>query len=115
DDFSVVSLSARTVVYKGLLTPAELRLFYPDLQDRSFQSAIAIVHQRFSTNTGARWGLAQPFQLLAHHGAISTGESNRRWAAARLRAAGVATTLGTAADAGASDSCSLDAAAQAWC
>lgn len=60
--FAVVSLSSRTVVYKGLLTPAELGTFYLDLREPAFRSAIAIVHQRFCTNTGARWGLAPPYE-----------------------------------------------------
>jgi glutamate synthase (ferredoxin) len=111
--FALVSLSSRTVVYKGLLTPAELARFYPDLRDPNFRSAIAIVHQRFSTNTGVRWGLAQPFQVLAHNGEIATAEGNRRSTGARLRESGLATQLGTPADQWASDSQSLDVAAQA--
>src|SRR5215204_40354 len=111
--FAVVSLSSRTVVYKGLLSPAELPAFFPDLRDSAFRSAIAIVHQRFSTNTTPRWALAQPFHLLAHNGEIATVAGNRRWTGARLREAGIPTSLDTAADAWASDSSSLDEAAQA--
>ena len=112
-DFSLVSLSTRTVVYKGLLTPSELPRFYLDLREPHFRSAVAIVHQRFSTNTVARWALAQPFHLLAHNGEISTIEGNRRWAGARLRASGIPTNLGSDLDRRCSDSCSLDAAAHA--
>ena len=111
--FSVVSLSSRTVVYKGLLSPEELPAFFPDLRDPAFRSAIAIVHQRFSTNTTARWALAQPFHVLAHNGEIATIDGNRRWTGARLREEGIPSALGTAADEWASDSSSLDEAAQA--
>src|SRR5205085_8523263 len=77
------SLSSRTVVYKGLLAPWQLCEFYPDLQDRDFESQFAIFHQRFSTNTQPAWSLAQPFRLLAHNGEINTIVGNRRWMAAR--------------------------------
>jgi glutamate synthase (ferredoxin) len=112
---SVVSLSTRTVVYKGLLTPSELTTFYPDLADAEFSSAIAVVHQRFSTNTAPQWGLAQPFQVLAHNGEIATVAGNRRWAGAAAKTAGLPTLLGAAAERGRSDSSSLDAAVQALC
>jgi glutamate synthase domain-containing protein 2/glutamate synthase domain-containing protein 1/glutamate synthase domain-containing protein 3 len=111
--FAVVSLSSRTVVYKGLLSPEELPAFFPDLRDPAFCSAIAIVHQRFSTNTTARWALAQPFHVLAHNGEIATIDGNRRWTGARLREEGIPSALGTPADEWASDSSSLDEAAQA--
>jgi glutamate synthase domain-containing protein 2/glutamate synthase domain-containing protein 1/glutamate synthase domain-containing protein 3 len=110
--FAVVSLSSRTVVYKGLLSPHELPAFFPDLRDAAFRSAIAIVHQRFSTNTTARWALAQPFHVLAHNGEIATIDGNRRWTGARLREEGIPSSLGTAADGWASDSSSLDEAVQ---
>jgi len=113
--FAVVSLSTRTVVYKGLLTPAELPIFYPDLREPTFRSAIAIAHQRFSANTIAQWALAQPFGVLAHNGEISTIDGNRRSTGDRLRAARVPTLLGTPADARGSDSSSLDAAVRALC
>ena len=113
--FSLVSLSTRTVVYKGLLAPAELPIFYPDLSDREFTSAIAVVHQRFSTNTAPEWGLAQPFHMLAHNGEIASVAGNRRWAGAAAQAAGLPSLLGTAAERRRSDSSSLDAAAQALC
>src|SRR5437764_3067727 len=77
------SLSSRTVVYKGLLAPWQLQEFYPDLQERDFESSFAIFHQRFSTNTQPAWSLAQPFRLLAHNGEINTIVGNRRWLAAR--------------------------------
>ena len=77
------SLSSRTVVYKGLLAPWQLPLFYPDLREQEFESAFAIFHQRFSTNTQPAWALAQPFRLLAHNGEINTIVGNRRWMRAR--------------------------------
>ncbi len=77
------SLSARTVVYKGLLAPWQLKDFYPDLQTPDFEGRFAIFHQRFSTNTRPSWSLAQPFRLLAHNGEINTITGNRRWMHAR--------------------------------
>jgi glutamate synthase (NADPH/NADH) large chain/glutamate synthase (ferredoxin) len=77
------SLSSRTVVYKGLLSPWQLPLFYPDLLSREFKSPFALIHQRFSTNTQPAWPLAQPFRFLAHNGEINTIVGNRRWARAR--------------------------------
>lgn len=74
--FYVVSLSARTLVYKGMLTPAQLGAYYPDLNDPRFASRLALVHSRFSTNTWPRWPLAQPFHLLAHNGEINTLRGN---------------------------------------
>ncbi|HWX55934.1 MAG TPA: glutamate synthase large subunit [Verrucomicrobiae bacterium] len=82
-DFYFCSLSSRTIVYKGLLTPQQLPLFYPDLACEDFQSKFAIFHQRFSTNTQPSWPLAQPFRLLAHNGEINTIVANRRWTLAR--------------------------------
>ena len=79
------SLSSRTVVYKGLLAPRQLRAFYPDLRAPDFISRFAIFHQRFSTNTRPSWSLAQPFRLLAHNGEINTITGNRRWMQARER------------------------------
>ncbi len=77
------SLSARTIVYKGLLTPEQLAPFYPDLSDPDFASAFVIFHQRYSTNTQPSWSLAQPFRFVAHNGEINTISSNRRWFQAR--------------------------------
>jgi glutamate synthase domain-containing protein 2/glutamate synthase domain-containing protein 1/glutamate synthase domain-containing protein 3 len=77
------SLSSRTVVYKGLLTPCQLPAFYSDLRDPDFASSFAIFHQRYSTNTQPSWSLAQPFRLVAHNGEINTISGNRRWLRAR--------------------------------
>jgi glutamate synthase domain-containing protein 2/glutamate synthase domain-containing protein 3 len=77
------SLSSRTVVYKGLLSPRQLAEFYPDLRNQDFETSCAIFHQRFSTNTQPAWHLAQPFRLLAHNGEINTITGNRRWMKAR--------------------------------
>ncbi|MYU21600.1 glutamate synthase large subunit [Streptomyces sp. SID8352] len=77
------SLSARTVVYKGMLTTGQLEPFFPDLSDRRFASAIALVHSRFSTNTFPAWPLAHPYRFVAHNGEINTVRGNRNWMAAR--------------------------------
>ncbi|MGH9030441.1 MAG: glutamate synthase central domain-containing protein, partial [Acidimicrobiales bacterium] len=77
------SLSARTLVYKGMLTGHQLRHFYPDLSEGSFESAIALVHSRFSTNTFPSWPLAHPYRYLAHNGEINTLRGNRNWMRAR--------------------------------
>jgi glutamate synthase (NADPH/NADH) large chain len=77
------SLSARTVVYKGMLTTPQLRDFYPDLADERFESALALVHSRFSTNTFPSWPLAHPYRYLAHNGEINTVRGNRNWMRAR--------------------------------
>ncbi len=81
--FYIASLSSRTIVYKGLLLAEQLGAFYEDLNDESMVSAIAMVHQRFSTNTFPTWELAQPFRMLAHNGEINTLRGNRAWMAAR--------------------------------
>jgi glutamate synthase domain-containing protein 2/glutamate synthase domain-containing protein 1/glutamate synthase domain-containing protein 3 len=80
---SVPSLSSRTVVYKALCASPQLPRFYPDLCDPDFDSAIAIFHQRYSTNTFPSWHLAQPFRLLAHNGEINTLQGNIHWTRAR--------------------------------
>ena len=80
------SLSCRTVVYKGLLTPFQLPAFYSDLRDPDFESAFAIFHQRYSTNTQPSWSLAQPFRFVAHNGEINTISGNRRWLRAKAPA-----------------------------
>ncbi|HEV2130699.1 MAG TPA: glutamate synthase large subunit, partial [Longimicrobiaceae bacterium] len=77
------SLSCRTLVYKALCGGTELGHFYPDLRDPLYESALAVFHQRFSTNTLPSWTLAQPFRLLAHNGEINTLGSNRAWMRAR--------------------------------
>ncbi|MCW2540062.1 MAG: hypothetical protein JWN95_1787 [Frankiales bacterium] len=79
DELYFPSLSARTLVYKGMLTTAQLATFYPDLADPRFTTAIALVHSRFSTNTFPSWPLAQPFRLIAHNGEINTVGGNRNW------------------------------------
>ncbi|MFC8191619.1 glutamate synthase large subunit [Cellulomonas sp. NPDC057328] len=77
------SLSARTIVYKGMLTPGQLEPFFADLSDPRYASEIALVHSRFSTNTFPSWPLAQPFRMIAHNGEINTVRGNRNWMAAR--------------------------------
>ncbi|MFJ9036380.1 glutamate synthase large subunit [Streptomyces sp. NPDC102406] len=77
------SLSARTIVYKGMLTTGQLEPFFPDLSDRRFASAIALVHSRFSTNTFPSWPLAHPYRFVAHNGEINTVKGNRNWMRAR--------------------------------
>lgn len=83
DDFFAVSCSSRTVIYKGFCLPEDLARFYPDLDDPRVESAIALFHQRFSTNTQPTWGLAQPFRFIAHNGEINTVQGNRAWMRAR--------------------------------
>ncbi|MEE4463891.1 glutamate synthase large subunit, partial [Azotobacter chroococcum] len=82
-DFYVCSLSHKDIIYKGLMMPADLARFYPDLGDERLATAICVFHQRFSTNTLPRWPLAQPFRFLAHNGEINTITGNRNWAQAR--------------------------------
>ena len=79
------SLSSRTVVYKGLLTPWQFPQFYEDLRSPDFAARFAIFHQRYSTNTQPSWQLAQPFRYVAHNGEINTVVSNRRWLRAKER------------------------------
>ncbi|WAP55462.1 glutamate synthase large subunit [Streptomyces sp. S465] len=77
------SLSSRTLVYKGMLTTGQLEPFFPDLSDRRFATAIALVHSRFSTNTFPSWPLAHPYRFVAHNGEINTVQGNRNWMRAR--------------------------------
>jgi len=77
------SLSARTMVYKGMLTTEQLELFFPDLSDQRFATELALVHSRFSTNTFPSWPLAHPYRLIAHNGEINTLKGNRNWMKAR--------------------------------
>ncbi|MFE7395510.1 glutamate synthase large subunit [Streptomyces sp. NPDC057557] len=77
------SLSARTIVYKGMLTTGQLEPFFPDLSDRRFATAVALVHSRFSTNTFPSWPLAHPYRFVAHNGEINTVKGNRNWMKAR--------------------------------
>ncbi len=77
------SLSARTLVYKGMLITQQLREFFPDLDDERFESALALVHSRFSTNTFPSWPLAHPYRMIAHNGEINTVMGNENWMRAR--------------------------------
>ena len=81
--FYVPSLSSRTLVYKGMLLADQVGEYYPDLLDRDLASALALVHQRFSTNTFPTWDLAHPFRMIAHNGEINTLRGNVNWMAAR--------------------------------
>ena len=83
ENFYVCSLSHKVIAYKGLMMPADLGRFYPELSDQRMETAISVFHQRFSTNTLPKWPLAQPFRLLAHNGEINTITANRNWANAR--------------------------------
>src|ERR1700732_3338698 len=91
----ICSLSSRTVVYKGLLTPWQFPQFYEDLRDPSFATTFAIFHQRYSTNTQPSWNLAQPFRYVAHNGEINTILSNRRWLRAKERSIREQLTVGS--------------------
>jgi glutamate synthase (NADPH/NADH) large chain len=119
-DCYFASLSASTIVYKGMLTALQLEHFYPDLSDPRYRSALALVHSRFSTNTFPSWPLSHPYRIVAHNGEINTIRGNRNWM--RAREAQLATGLfGTDAsgrgferllpilDESASDSASFDA------
>src|ERR1700704_3166200 len=107
----ICSLSSRTVVYKGLLTPWQFPQFYEDLRDPSFATSFAIFHQRYSTNTQPSWDLAQPFRHVAHNGEINTIVSNRRWMRAKQREQRTALKVGAwfrALEPNVSDSASFD-------
>lgn len=112
--FYVCSLSSRTIVYKGLLLADQIKKFYIDLNDINFKSAIALVHQRYSTNTFPTWDLAQPFRYLGHNGEINTIRGNRNWMRAREGVLKSKTfgknikNLFPIVDSGGSDSASLD-------
>jgi glutamate synthase (NADPH/NADH) large chain len=77
------SLSSRTIVYKGMLSPPQVQPFFPDLSDERYRSALAMVHSRFSTNTFPSWQLAHPYRYIAHNGEINTVRGNRNWMRAR--------------------------------
>jgi glutamate synthase (NADPH/NADH) large chain len=77
------SLSCRTLVYKGMLTTPQLADFFDDLRDERFESALALVHSRFSTNTFPSWPLAHPYRYVAHNGEINTVQGNQNWMRAR--------------------------------
>ena len=81
--FYIPSLSSRTIVYKGMLLANEVDTYYPDLKDERVTSALALVHQRFSTNTFPAWDLAHPFRMIAHNGEINTVQGNVNWMRAR--------------------------------
>ena len=86
EDFYIPSFSSRTIVYKGLFVGSQLARVYPDLLEPDFEAALAVFHQRYSTNTFPNWSLAQPFRLLAHNGEINTISGNRSWMRARAEA-----------------------------
>ncbi|HUI62223.1 MAG TPA: hypothetical protein VLX90_18500, partial [Steroidobacteraceae bacterium] len=81
--FYLPSLSATTIVFKGMVMPEFLTQFYPDLRDPRLESSVVVFHQRFSTNTMPQWRLAHPYRYLAHNGEINTVQGNRNWALAR--------------------------------
>jgi glutamate synthase (NADPH/NADH) large chain len=81
--FYIPSLSASTIVYKGMVMPQFLAQFYPDLKDPRLEASVVVFHQRFSTNTMPQWRLAHPYRYLAHNGEINTVQGNRSWAVAR--------------------------------
>ena len=113
EDFYFCSLSSKDIIYKGMLTSAQLRRYFPDLSSPYFTSGLALVHSRFSTNTFPKWKLAQPFRLLAHNGEINTIRGNRGWMQAResvlsSEALGDITDLCPILQEGMSDSASLD-------
>ncbi len=109
------SLSCRSIIYKGMMLAEQVAVFYPDLMDERFESAFAIYHQRYSTNTFPQWALAQPFRMLAHNGEINTLKGNVNWMRSHeIRMA--SSTFGDLAEdikpiipAGTSDSGALDA------
>jgi glutamate synthase (NADPH) large chain len=78
-DMYICSLSCRSIIYKGMMLAQDVANFYPDLMDARFESAFAIYHQRYSTNTFPQWWLAQPFRMLAHNGEINTLKGNTNW------------------------------------
>ncbi len=114
-DLYLASLSCRSIIYKGMMLAEQVSEFYPDLQDERFESAFAIYHQRYSTNTFPQWWLAQPFRMLAHNGEINTLKGNLNWMKSHeIRMA--STYFGDLADdikpivpGGSSDSAALDA------
>ena len=83
DGFYCPSFSGRTIVYKGMLTTPQLAAFFTDLVDDRVESALALVHSRFSTNTFPSWPLAHPYRYIAHNGEINTVRGNANWLSAR--------------------------------
>ncbi len=118
--FYICSLSARSIIYKGLFLAEELSVFYPDLQDARFVSRFAIYHQRYSTNTFPQWWLAQPFRCLAHNGEINTVRGNINWMKSHeIKMAAAAfgehsEDIKPLIPAGASDTAALDAVFEAF-
>ena len=113
DSCYIVSLSTRTLIYKGLLSSLQLRAYFKDLQSPYFTSAIALVHSRFSTNTFPTWRLAQPFRLIGHNGEINTIRGNRFWMSTReavieSESLGEMGKIGNVIQPGMSDSASFD-------
>tara|TARA_B100000035_G_scaffold315463_1_gene336545 strand:- start:5117 stop:9742 length:4626 start_codon:yes stop_codon:yes gene_type:complete len=82
-NFYITSMSSRTIIYKGMLLANEVGTYFPDLLDKTCESALALVHQRFSTNTFPSWDLAHPFRMIAHNGEINTVQGNENWITAR--------------------------------
>ena len=112
-DFYIVSLSSKSIIYKGMLSSVQVREYFQDLTQPYFTSGLAIVHSRFSTNTFPTWSLAQPFRLLAHNGEINTIRGNRGWMEARESVLstpllGDVKKIGPIIQPGMSDSASLD-------
>ena len=112
--FYICSLSCRSIIYKGMMLAEQVAEFYPDLKDERFESAFAIYHQRYSTNTFPQWWLAQPFRMLAHNGEINTLKGNLNWLKSHeIRMASsafgdMAEDIKPIVAAGASDSAALD-------
>ena len=119
--FYICSLSARSIIYKGLFLAESLSVFYPDLNDERFVSRFAIYHQRYSTNTFPQWWLAQPFRCLAHNGEINTVRGNTNWMKSHeIKMAAAAfgehsEDIKPLIPAGASDTAALDAVFEALC
>ena len=120
-DFYICSLSARSIIYKGLFLAESLSVFYPDLTDERFESRVAIFHQRYSTNTFPQWWLAQPFRCLAHNGEINTIRGNKNWMKSHeIKMASLAfgdhsEDIKPVIPAGASDTAALDAVFETIC
>ncbi|SDN78417.1 glutamate synthase (NADPH/NADH) large chain [Lutimaribacter pacificus] len=115
----LASLSCRSIIYKGMMLAEQVSEFYPDLQDERFESAFAIYHQRYSTNTFPQWWLAQPFRMLAHNGEINTLKGNVNWMKSheiRMASAAfgdMAEDIKPIVQSGSSDSAALDAVFEA--
>ncbi|MCM3420624.1 glutamate synthase large subunit [Sphingopyxis alaskensis] len=120
-DFYICSLSARSIIYKGLFLAESLADFYPDLANKLFESRVAIFHQRYSTNTFPQWWLAQPFRCLAHNGEINTIRGNKNWMKSHeIKMASLAfgehsEDIKPVIPAGASDTAALDAVFETLC